>query len=63
LFDDDDDDDTTMMMMHLSTKFFKNYDYYRMQVPARQLSAMHHFWQNKKWISVIPRYSGRLNMN
>jgi len=51
-----DDDDITMTMMvtvmmmmmmtmHLSAKFFKNYDYYRMQVPARQLLAMHHFWQ------------------
>jgi len=39
---------TMIMMMHLLAKFFKNYDYYRMQVPARQLSAMHYFWQNKK---------------
>jgi uncharacterized protein (DUF486 family) len=28
-----------MTMMHLSGKFFKNYHYYRMQVPAMQLSA------------------------
>jgi hypothetical protein len=34
-----------MTMMHLSSTFFKNYDYYRMQVPARQLSAIHHIRQ------------------
>lgn len=36
------------MMMHLLANFFKNYDYYRMQVPERQLSAKHHFWQKQK---------------